>query len=374
MIVYDDRESVVQGLRQATQAHETLRSLSVQGIDYTIPIPWTDKGRLGMIQPEEINTESWSMTILDDSLLQFPSQSLSRCARCILPLSENQPSDLCPECRQLMAQPGLLNLDWVAQDSQGNPSRLAYVFVTLPEDLHTHANQIAQKRLDRMLAVRSARDPDQRWKDAPRLMPTSLGLFEYLEAILAVDSWQRDINTGLSAQVYPIAEYPQLSIFVMPVETFLNFFNLLDNKLSVMRLEVGVRAILCKVNTPVWSLMDRFTRHAGPERVLIDSSGGEIVCFSDDEVNGIRNLAGFPHWVTTKNQLQTLVQKARKSSLEELKLDIDIRRKKNKIKRDDFTDALKESLDKMPGSRITDREKRAKFIKNIADLGNFKAS
>lgn len=100
--------------------------------------------------------------------------------------------------------------------------------------------------------------------------------------------------------------------------------------------------------------------------------------FTDDEVQAIRDLARFPSQVVARAQLQALILMARQGSLEELKLEIDRRRKKGKIKgggKEDFARALKEKLAALAptGSDVGDREKRALFIKNVADLGNFKA-
>ena len=101
--------------------------------------------------------------------------------------------------------------------------------------------------------------------------------------------------------------------------------------------------------------------------------------FTDEEVKAIRRLASADKYAISKAQLQALVQMARKGSLEELCLEIDRRRKKGKIG-NDFAKALKGYLRnlKLETSRTGDdtefanREKRALFIKNVADLGDFK--
>lgn len=96
--------------------------------------------------------------------------------------------------------------------------------------------------------------------------------------------------------------------------------------------------------------------------------------FTDEEVKAIRDLASRYSRTTARTQLQALVQMARRGTLEELCLEIDRRRKKNKI-RQDFANTLTSSLRRLKdaGSDIGNREKRALFIKNVADLGDFKA-
>ena len=208
-----------------------------------------------------------------------------------------------------------------------------------------------------------------------------MGLFEYLEAVLSMESMQREIREKKPGGVKPIAEFPRLTIYVMREGLFLEFFEILEETTAQMHLDLKIRAILCDLKTPVWSLMDRFADHPREHerRTLVDTGGGEIVMFTDEEVKAIRCLASADKYAISKAQLQALVQMARKGSLEELCLEIDRRRKKGKIG-NDFAEALKGYLRnlKLETSRTGDdtefanREKRALFIKNVADLGDFK--
>lgn len=100
-----------------------------------------------------------------------------------------------------------------------------------------------------------------------------------------------------------------------------------------------------------------------------------MVMFTEQEVKAIRDLARAENAkAITRAQLQALIQLARKGSLTELCLEIDRRCKRNKIQRE-FAEQLKRQLQQLAstGKEASDQEKRALFIKNIADLGNFKA-
>lgn len=109
--------------------------------------------------------------------------------------------------------------------------------------------------------------------------------------------------------------------------------------------------------------------------------------FTDEEVKAIRELASFEKEVITKSQLHALVKMARRGSLEELKLEVDRRREKSRRfevrdprvqkqeqERDRFVQLLKKRLSDLSllESEALNREKRALFIKNVADLGDFK--
>lgn len=370
IFIYDAAEALLAQIQQAADRRQALRSLAVETIEYTIPLSWGNN-KLGPVRPTH-RPDVRRQMVLERHSQTFPGVTLERCRRCNVPVDDPAPSGLCSTCQTLMAGGGLLDLEKVARGSDGNAQRLAYLFITLPENLREHAQSVGQALLQQALTARDV---------AFALQSTELGLFEYLEAVLAVDSYQRDIverteRAGLT--VYPIARFHRLAIYVMREDQFLDFFEVVDGALAQLRLAAGVRAILCGLKTPVWSLMDRFAGYEDEQRVLVDTAGGAMVMFTDDEVKAIRELAEFPNGVISRAQLQALITMARKGSLEELKLEIDRRRNKNKIKgqgEQDFARVLKERLAalKLTDNAAQDREKRALFIKNIADLGNFKA-
>lgn len=379
VLVYDEPERVLEAIQKSANQHRTLRSLAVEVINYEIAL------NRSFVSPRH-SPEVRRYTILEQQSQVFPTTTLARCQRCNIPVAEPLPSGLCQACETLMQKPsGIKNLEAVARDDTGKTQRLAYVFLTLPEDLHAEAARVAQLHLDRMIAdARRLRHPeDSAWADPnlPRLGPTKMGLFEYLEAVLSMESMQREISRKKPRGVATIAEFPRLTIYVMREGLFLEFFEMLEKVTAQMHLDLKVRAILCDLKTPVWSLMDRFTDHPREieSRILVDTGGGEIVMFTDEEVKAIRDLAGWDGRAAAKAQLQALVQMARKGSLEELFLEIDRRRKKRKIW-NDFAEALKRYLRNLKvetnrtgnDTEFANREKRALFIKNVADLGNFK--
>mgnify|MGYP001180893997 CR=1 FL=1 len=379
VLVYDEPQRVLEAIQKSADQHRKLRSLAVEVINYEITL------NRDFVSPHH-SPEVQRFTILEQQSQVFPTTTLARCQRCNIPVAEPLPSGLCQACETLMQEPsGIENLETVATDETGKTQRLAYVFLTLPEDLHAESARVAQLHLDRMIEdARRLRHPeDPAWADPnlPRLRPTKMGLFEYLEAVLSVESMQREIREKKPGGVKPIAEFPRLTIYVMREGLFLEFFEILEETTAQMHLDLKIRAILCDLKTPVWSLMDRFTDHPREQerRTLVDTGGGEIVMFTDEEVKAIRCLASADKYAISKAQLQALVQMARKGSLEELCLEIDRRCKKGKIG-NNFAEALKGYLRnlKLETSRTGDdtefanREKRALFIKNVADLGDFK--
>ena len=380
VLVYDEAQTVLDAIQASADRRHTLRSLTVEVIEYSIALNG------GNYFSPRHTPEVQRFTILEQQSQVFPTTTLARCQRCNIPVAEPLPSGLCESCETLMQKPSRIkNLETVATDETGKTQRLAYVFLTLPEDLHAESARVAQLHLDRMIEdARRLRHPeDPAWADPnlPRLRPTKMGLFEYLEAVLSVESMQREIRKKKPGGVKRIAEFPRLTIYVMREGLFLEFFEILEETTAQMHLDLKIRAILCDLKTPVWSLMDRFTDHPREQerRTLVDTGGGEIVMFTDEEVKAIRCLASADKYAISKAQLQALVQMARKGSLEELCLEIDRRRKKGKIG-NDFAKALKGYLRnlKLETSRTGDdtefanREKRALFIKNVADLGDFK--
>lgn len=379
VLVYDEAQTVLDAIQASADRRQKLRSLAVEVINYEITL------NRDFVSPHH-SPEVQRFTILEQQSQVFPTTTLARCQRCNIPVAEPLPSGLCKSCETLMQEPsGIENLETVATDETGKTQRLAYVFLTLPEDLHAESARVAQLHLDRMIEdARRLRHPeDPAWADPnlPRLRPTKMGLFEYLEAVLSVESMQREIRKKKPGGVKRIAEFPRLTIYVMREGLFLEFFEILEETTAQMHLDLKIRAILCDLKTPVWSLMDRFTDHPREQerRTLVDTGGGEIVMFTDEEVKAIRDLAGWNSRAAARTQLQALVQMARKGSLEELCLEIDRRCKKGKIW-NNFAEALKGYLRnlKLETSRTGDdtefanREKRALFIKNVADLGDFK--
>jgi hypothetical protein len=386
VIVYHPGDVIVDNLRDIVEENPALRSLSVEMVDYRAGLSWNADGSLRFVDPAKVEHPLRESPLVSKTLLAFPRQSLGRCQRCNMPLEEApEEGGLCKACATLMDRGGVLDLRAVAAGNSGEEAtggKLAYLFVTLPS-LKEHAEAIAKEHLSTMKAdrVRRGESESRSWAQqlaaVTDLLPTELGIFEYLQAVMEMDAFRLELEQ-CSGQVYPLARFPELMIYVMREDQFLDFFDVLDLTLADMHLEVSVRAILCGLKTPVWSLMDRFAEHAGSVRALVDTAGGEIVMFTDDEVQAIRDLARFPRWVVTRAQLQALILMARQGSLEELKLEIDRRRKKGKIKgkdKNDFARVLKEKLTVLAptGSGVGDREKRALFIKNVADLGNFKA-
>jgi len=379
-IVYHPRKVIVDNLRDIVEENPALRSLSVEMVDYKATLSWNADGSLRFVDPAKVEHPLRESPLVSPGLLDFPKESLARCQRCNMPLEEApEEGGLCKACTTLMKRPGVLDLHGVAAGDSGEEApegKLAYLFVTLPS-LKEHAEVMAKQRLlpqmkaDRVRQGESEGRPwAQRLAAVTDLLPTELGIFEYLQAVMEMDEFRRVLDR-FDAKVYALARFPDLLIYVMHEDRFWPFLDFVNQERGQLKLGTALRTIVCHPKTPFWSLMDRFTTYE-PGDLYYDTSEGSIVMFTKEEVQQIRSIAkkAEQNW-RSASQLNALVHFARTRSLDELLLEIDVRARHNKLARH-LPRPLKEGLQALKYGDMDNENKRclkrAKFIDYIAKL------
>jgi len=376
VIVYHPRKVIVEILRQIVEENPALRSLSVEMVDYKATLSWNADGSLRFVDPAKVEHPLRESPLVSKKLLAFPRQSLGRCQRCNVPLEEApEEGGLCEACTTLMKRPGVLDLHGVAAGDRGEEApegKLAYLFVTLPS-LKEHAEAVAKQHLRKMKADRVRRGGERPWAQqlaaVTDLLPTELGIFEYLQAVMEMDELRRVLDR-FDTKVYALARFPDLLIYVMHEDRFWPFLDFVNQERERLKLDTALRTIVCHPKTPFWSLMDRFTTYE-PGDLYYDTSEGSIVMFTKKEVQRIRDIAkkAEQNW-RSASQLNALVHFARTRSLDELLLEIDVRARHNKLAHQ-LPRPLKEALETLEYDTDDENKrclKRAKFIDYIAKL------
>ncbi|MBT9165184.1 MAG: hypothetical protein DDT23_01199 [candidate division WS2 bacterium] len=368
VILFDDWRSMINKLEDTLLISEDLPAVDVQIVEYIVSLEWYENNgcyQPKKVNPEKIETNRMTYNIIPKYNFSFPSISLARCLRCTMP-TDMIIDGYCPLCKKLMEKSSGLDLESICQTEEGE-EKLAYVFITIPS-LIRHAKEVAAKRL--ILDMEQDRLKDNR----PGLCPTEQGLFEFLQAVMDIEEFQNDLVKDKD-KVRPIVQNPELMVYVMSEGVFWDFVPYIEEKVEKLRLDYALSGVLCHHTTPFWSIMEKLTTFAKREEIYrrgiyYDLSGGEVMIFTDNEVKRIRELSNSaPKSFEGKGQLNILVQLARKGSLEELILEIDIRKKQQKLN-ESFAENIKKAIRGL--SSLTDerknQNKRALFIKNVVKL------
>jgi len=364
-------------LQECVDEVEGLRSLQVNVHSYVIPLEWrpNDDGTYGIYaHPDERASDSETVSLISRETIEHPRVGEHRCQACGVLAHELKADDkgnqLCPACLALRRQfSSGLDIDKVAE---GGKTRLAYVFLTLPEDLLSHAQEVARNSL-----IASFADEN---RIAPLLItPSRTGLLEYLQALMELAAFEATIDHKESPKgtIQEIAgedtrsanavfTLPSLKLYLLWEDKLWDFWRTLNARRLTLRLETGVKVALCDYKTPFWSLMDGLVRHS-KEDTLYDIGKEVITVFTSEEVRKIRELADRANRDRVyRTQLQQIAQVALQTSKDELLLEIDTRGRWLR----GFQKPLKEALESLSeeGKDFKDREKRSVFIKYIAKL------
>ncbi len=365
LIVFDDCKKVMSSLELSLKTSEELPTVDLEIGEYIVPLAWENKDTAypqppKWIDPAEIGPPKRIIhTIVPESFSKFSSISLGRCRRCNMPVDETV-DGLCPLCGNLMKQSSGLDLESICQVEEGE-ERIAFVFITTPA-LLKHAREVAAERL--IPDMEQARPKEGR----SALCPTEHGLFEFLQAVMDIEDFQKHLTLE---NVNPVAVNPDLMVYVMGERVFWDFIPFVGEIAEKLRVSHTISGVLCHHKQPFWSIMDKLTTFAKAEEeyregLYYDLSGGEIMTFTNEEVKAVRDLSKSG---PSRSQLNILVQLARKGSLEELLLEIDIRTKDRKLT-GHFAEAIKKAISRL--STFSDEQmnqnKRALFLKNIARL------
>lgn len=368
---------------------ESLRHLTISIVRFSIRAPekWESERKWDYVPPRNVTRTpsegDEAHHLLSKRAAKFTISATPRCERCGQPLSpiEATRGAWCTPCVKLLDQTASVaeQLETLGDKSE----RRGFVFLNLAplhEEVQTRAEDFFTAFKKDQTRFGNPK-PDATTEHIAEVMeclkPTPTGIFEYLQAVMEMQTFQDDVAAH-SNGVYPLIQFPELMIWVTSESAYWDFVTRLGEQLKNLNLRHSLSGILCHPRTPFWSLMDRLTKFTQQEGVyqrgeFYDLSGGEVMVFSDDEVKAIRDLAraAFSDQAF-KSQLNALVQLARAASLRELEMEIDERDNLRKL-RSDFCRDLKIALNRISGDDQKTRDKRALFIKNIVRLAGFGA-
>jgi hypothetical protein len=379
VFVHDDRTKALTALQECVDEIEGLRSLRVDVHSYVIPLKWCpqDDGTYKIYAPpDKVVSDSETVSVVSREAMDHPRVGERRCQACGMLTHELKADDkgnhLCLACFVLRKQfSSGLDIDRVAELPDGGKTRLAYVFLTLPEDLLSHTQEVARDSL-----IASFADEN---RIAPLLItPSQTGLLEYLQALMELAAFEATLDhegkpkgtiqeiakDTLSANA--VFTLPSLKLYLLWEDKLWDFWRTLNARRLTLRLETGVKVALCDYKTPFWSLMDGLVRHSKGD-MLYDIGKEVITVFTSEEVRKIRELADRANRDRVyRTQLQQIAQVALQTSKDELLLEIDTRARWLR----GFQKPLKEALENLSeeGKDFKDREKRSVFIKYIAKL------
>ena len=381
VLVYNAPEKIISASKEFVDQDNEVHSLRIDRKDYIIKEGWEIKNnKLSFYaRPENVNVIPSTNTILSERLLQFLQTSSSRCNRCNMPVEESKEDEkgdiLCPDCyksRQEIKEKGIA-IERVAQ-RDGEEERIAFIFLTFPEDIKTHAREVAEK-IVREFEYRNVINPET-------IKLNKKGLFEFLQAVTDIKLFQDKIKKTMELltkekdAVHQLFSFPTCAAYLLREDIYWRFLNfLLVERKKMLALDTSLRVILCGPKFPFWNLMDKFTEYT-PEDIYYDASwGGGITVFTADDINSIRSLAAKAGDVTNA-QLSALIQAALKTNFEELLLEIEARGMERKLghpKKESgiqFAGELRDALDRLgaKGDTLEDQGKRAVFIKYIKKL------
>jgi hypothetical protein len=365
VFLYPDFELARSGLERALHAVPLLRKIDIRCTRFAVDI--REHGRLIS------STESFDESLPAPSLLDFVPEGGRRCEACQRVAAPTELSEddkgamLCDACRANRRESSGIDLDLVGTAGTGS-DRIAYVFVTIPSNLRSHAAQVAETKLI----------PDF-WQQhelpmAYCLPATEQHIYEYLQALLAIREFDAALEEGVEVIRRESGQSAALVLFQNPTSKALvthedYLWELLDfvhGQKQKLRLECSVRAVLCAPRTPFWSLVELATQHRKGD-VLWDVSREAIHMFSDTEITSIRRLAAeAKKYRILRSQLNYLSAVALQTSLEELILEVDNRTDRLKELRDPIKQAVRALTSE--GSTLKDQEKRAVFFKYVAGL------
>jgi len=361
VLVYDQPKKVIQALQEILDEEPFLRSLQVEQTDFSLTWDWEKC----YAHPEKVQFRTRTWSLLSAPVVDYPALSLERCQICGKPdkeLVEDVIGDLlCPLClkERRRKQGKVVDIHKVSEEGK---AKVGFIFLTVQEPLYEQAREVAADMLSEFM--------DQRMVEPRILKPTKGGLFEYLQAIIALREFQARVEGAVKElRAYTLLRLPTKMVYLVHEDFYWRFLGFLNEERRRLRFPTSLRAVLCGPKTPFWSLMDGFLTYDGQD-LYYDEAEGSIVMFTSDEVQRIRDLAGIAErdWGSS-TQLIALSRFALTHNLAELLLEIDVRDRQDKLPRR-LVQPLKEALEglQMPEDESKAQTKRAKFIDYIGKM------
>jgi hypothetical protein len=403
VLLWDKPDEIISALQEFVDEDKEVHSIQVEKVEYRLPEGWKIQG--GKLEfyadADKVDSSTSWPNIVARKLVSFPTATEARCPRCTQPtsevelkLDERRGEWLCPDCfAQRRAWAGEIDLERIGQYPDSTPELLAFVFLSLPDDLFGHARAVAEETLIPGFVNRKG-------LDFGLIYPSPTGFFEYIQAVadlnvlrtaldeevvkMRQEEGKKEVKAGLRKP--PRGKPPEAPVayvllasttrlaYVLRWDHFWRFWGRLNTEREKrnLALSTSLATVFCRPKMPFWSLMDRFAVYSKKGDVYYDASGRSVIMFTPGEINSIRQLAAEARREKIPNaQLQILVQTAQVGSKEELFLEIDARAQERKLGRDrGFSRRLKAALERLTslGDEDRDREKRAIFIKYIIRL------
>jgi hypothetical protein len=363
VLVYDRPDKIVRALQETLDEEPFIRSLQVEQTEFHLLWDWAQC----YAPPDKVKTRSRAWSLLSAPATSYPALSLERCQVCGRPeeaLVEDATGDLaCPACLKERQQKRGQVVD-IHEVSNGGRAKVGFIFLTLKEPLYEQARAVAASLLSEFM--------DQRMVEPRILEPTRDGLFEYLQAIIAIGEFQAQVEQRLEgSRAYTLLRLPTKMVYLVHEDFYWRFLGFLNEERKQLRFPTTLRAVLCGPKTPFWSLMDGFLVY-DPDKgdLYYDEAEGSIVMFVPQEVQAIRDLAGIAEreWRSSA-QLIALSRFALTHNLAELLLEVDVRARQDKLP-GRLVKPLSKALEGLetPDDENKARTKRAKLIDYIAKM------
>ena len=368
VLVHASPRIVLETLRELSNELDLFYSLTVTVNEYVCEIdrkPDEETGIFAKGQP----VSRRRYTILSDKILSDDLHPAHICMACGKPIEGDKKEDdkghiLCDLCRNIRKKSTGYDLDVFG----GAGERLSYIFLTLPDDLIKHSKEVAEERLISRFLNECKIDPYS-------IPPTDCGILEYLQALRELSLFQDDVD-GLITGDYETTLFksPQFTgyLFRETEDQPWDFIRYLNAKRSDLRLNPSMVLMSCNTKTPFWSLIESMpTYNNSKGDVIYDISGGSVTMFQSVEVSKIRELAEIARKNNvTSTQLNNLSDVSMNTNVDELLLELDVRKDRLSRFGERLADAIKQP--EMSGNEYQSRIKRAVFIKYIGKLVQFR--
>lgn len=361
VLVYDQPEKVIQALQEILDKESFFRSLQLEQTDFRLTWDWAEC----RAPPEQVQFHTRAWSLLSAPVMDYPALSLERCQTCGRPeepLTEDITGDLlCSSCLKERQRRRGEVVD-IHEVSDGGKAKVGFIFLTVKEPLYEQAQEVAADLLGEFM--------NQRMVEPRILEPTQGGLFEYLQAVIAMGEFQSQVEDAVEQpRAYALLRLPTKMVYLVHEDFYWRFLGFLNEERKRLRFPTSLRAVLCGPKTPFWSLMDGFLTYDGQE-LYYDEAEGSIVMFTREEVQAIRDLAGIAEreWRSSA-QLIALSRFALSHNLAELLLEMDVRDREDKLPAR-LVQPLQKELENLqtPEDESKARTKRAKFIDYIARM------